>query len=74
MILFFKLKICNMYIFCMIEFLHVYRFDLTHSECNMALFFFFIRHVYCFFHVTSFGVLDFFMNIFQNESQIKSFD
>lgn len=40
MILFFKLKICNMYIFCMIEFLHVYRFDLTHSECNMALIFF----------------------------------
>lgn len=24
----------------MIEFLHVYKFDLTHSECNMALFFF----------------------------------
>lgn len=66
MILFFKLKICNMYIFCMIEFLHVT--DLTHSECNMALFFF-IGHVYCFsYH--KFWCFRFFINIFKNESQI----
>lgn len=70
MILFFKLKICNMYIFCMIEFLHVYRFDLTHSECNMALFFFSLGMCIVFSCLTSFGDLDFFMNIFQNESQI----
>lgn len=66
MILFFKLKICNMYIFCMIEFLHVT--DLTHSECNMALFFF-IGHVYCF-SCHKFWCFRFFINIFKNESQI----
>lgn len=55
MILFFKLKICNMYIFCMIEFLHVT--DLTHSECNMALFFSLDMCIVS--HIISFGVLDF---------------